>query len=199
MQLCTGTRSRRLYKLKIETYTEIHIRTYINSIYIHYIGVYIGICVCVCVSPFTESPLASASWLNSNTQNLYMQQLYSKTKHDAPRQPSLRVPSEPIDIQYIEYFDPTYTEPYANASIFRHIYYIYIPYKTLENPCAGLLGEQAAAASPSPATGIRRGQELASGFMHIYIYGGLQFTNICLGFNLSTYTPPYSSPYIQAS
>ena len=48
--------------------------------------------------------------------------------------------------------------------------YIYIPYKTLENPCAGLLGEQAAAASPSPATGIRRGQELASGFMHIYIY-----------------------------
>ena len=156
-------------------------------------------CVCVCVSPFTESPLASASWLNSNTQNLYKQHLYSKTKHDAPRQPSLRVPSEPIDIQYIEYFDPTYTEPYAHASIFRHVYYIYIPYKTLENPCAGLLGEQAAAASPSPATGIRRGQELASGFMHIYIYGGLQFTNICLGFNLSTYTPPYSSPYIQAS
>ena len=161
MQLCTGTRSRRLYKLKIETYAEIHIRIYINSIYIHYIGVYIGICVCVCVcvSPFTESPLASASWLNSNTQNLYKQHLYSKTKHDAPRQPSLRVPSEPIDIQYIEYFDPTYTEPYANASIFRHIYYIYIshtkPWKTLVPACSASKQPQPAQARP-PVSGEGR-------------------------------------------
>ena len=125
-------------------------------------------CVCVCVSPFTESPLASASWLNSNTQNLYMQQLYSKTKHDAPRQPSLRVPSEPIDIQYIEYFDPTYTEPYANASIFRHIYYIYI--YPIQNPGKPLCRPARRASSRSQPKPGHRYQERAGVSFGVYAY-----------------------------
>ena len=155
-------------------------------------------CVCVCVSPFTESPLASASWLNSNTQNLYMQQLYSKTKHDAPRQPSLRVPSEPIDIQYIEYFDPTYTEPYANASIFRHIYYIYIYH--IQNPGKPLCRPARRASSRSQPKPGHRYQERAGVSFGVYAYMGGCSLQIYV--SVSTYLHIHrrnSSPYIQAS
>ena len=78
-------------------------------------------------------------------------------------------------------------------------YTIYIshtkPWKTLVPACSASKQPQPAQARP-PVSGEGRSQLRG---LCIYIYGGLQFTNICLGFNLSTYTPPYSSPYIQAS